>query len=306
MCQTERGDRVKIFIDTAKLEEIKEANSWGIIDGVTTNPSLIKKAVDSLDKNVSIEEYIEQMCREVDGPVSLEVKSQGAQKMIEEAKKLYDLFNHVNDNVVIKIPVNTAMEDDQENYEGIKAIKILEERGIPTNATLIMSPNQAWLAAKAGAAYASPFLGRIDDYIRSNMGLKAGEDFDKESYFDEDLLERIRSEKAREIIKADIKGDIGRIYINEGLTSLSAEVKSGVDVVRKIKRIFENYQFKTEIIAASIRNARQVVEVAEIGAEISTIPFDIITQMIKHYKTQEGMKNFTKDIIPEYDALFKK
>lgn len=297
---------MKIFIDTAKLEEIKEANSWGIIDGVTTNPSLIKKAVDSLDKNVSIEEYIEQMCREVDGPVSLEVKSQGAQKMIEEAKKLYDLFNHVNDNVVIKIPVNTAMEDDQENYEGIKAIKILEERGIPTNATLIMSPNQAWLAAKAGAAYVSPFLGRIDDYIRNNMGLKAGEDFDKESYFDEDLLERIRSEKAREIIKADIKGDIGRIYINEGLTSLSAEVKSGVDVVRKIKRIFENYQFKTEIIAASIRNARQVVEVAEIGAEISTIPFDIITQMIKHYKTQEGMKNFTKDIIPEYDALFKK
>ncbi|MCK4432580.1 MAG: transaldolase [Methanomicrobia archaeon] len=297
---------MKIFIDTAKLEEIKEANSWGIIDGVTTNPSLIKKTVDSLDKNVSIEEYIEQMCREVDGPVSLEVKSQGAQKMIEEAKKLYDLFNHVNDNVVIKIPVNTAMEDDQENYEGIKAIKILEERGIPTNATLIMSPNQAWLAAKAGAAYVSPFLGRIDDYIRNNMGLKAGEDFDKESYFDEDLLERIRSEKAREIIKADIKGDIGRIYINEGLTSLSAEVKSGVDVVRKIKRIFENYQFKTEIIAASIRNARQVVEVAEIGAEISTIPFDIITQMIKHYKTQEGMKNFTKDIIPEYDALFKK
>ena len=226
--------------------------------------------------------------------------------MIEEAKKLYDLFNHVNDNVVIKIPVNTAMEDDQENYEGIKAIKILEERGIPTNATLIMSPNQAWLAAKAGAAYVSPFLGRIDDYIRNNMGLKAGEDFDKESYFDEDLLERIRSEKAREIIKGDIKEDIGRIYLNEGLTSLSAEVKSGVDVVRKIKRIFENYQFKTEIIAASIRNARQAMEVAEIGAEISTIPFDIITQMIKHYKTQEGMKNFTKDIIPEYDALFKK
>ncbi|MCK4637508.1 MAG: transaldolase [Methanomicrobia archaeon] len=297
---------MKIFIDTAKLEEIKEANSWGIIDGVTTNPSLIKKTVDSLDKNVSIEKYIEQICREVDGPVSLEVKSQGAQKMIEEAKKLYDLFNHVNDNVVIKIPVNTAMEDDQENYEGIKAIKILEERGIPTNATLIMSPNQAWLAAKAGAAYVSPFLGRIDDYIRNNMGLKAGEDFDKESYFDEDLLERIRSEKAREIIKGDIKEDIGRIYLNEGLTSLSAEVKSGVDVVRKIKRIFENYQFKTEIIAASIRNARQAMEVAEIGAEISTIPFDIITQMIKHYKTQEGMKNFTKDIIPEYDALFKK
>ncbi len=297
---------MKIFIDTAKLEEIKEANSWGIIDGVTTNPSLIKKAVDSLDKNVSIEEYIEQICREVEGPVSLEVKSQGAQKMIKEAKKLYDLFNHVNDNVVIKIPVNTAMEDDQENYEGIKAIKILEERGIPTNATLIMSPNQAWLAAKAGAAYVSPFLGRIDDYIRNNMGLKAGKDFDKGSYFDEDLLGRIRAEKTKEIIKRDIKEDIGEIYLNEGLTSLSAEVKSGVDVVRKIKRIFENYQFKTEIIAASIRNARQVVEVAEIGAEISTIPFDIITQVIKHYKTQEGMKNFTKDIIPEYDALFKK
>jgi len=297
---------VKIFIDTAKLEEIKEANSWGIIDGVTTNPSLIKKAVDSLEKKVSMENYIEDICKEVDGPVSLEVKSQGAKEMIEEAKKLYNKFNHVNNNVVIKIPVNTAMEDDQENYEGIKAIKKLKEIGIPTNATLIMSPNQALLAAKAGAKYASPFLGRIDDYIRVKMVLKPGKDFDKVSYFDEKLMQNIKHEKTKEIIREEIKEDIGKIYTNERLNALSADVKSGIDVVRKIKKIFENYKFKTEIIAASIRNARQVMEVAEIGADIATIPFDVIAQMIKHYKTQEGMKNFTKDIIPEYEALFKK
>ena len=297
---------MKIFIDTAKLGEIKEANSWGIVDGVTTNPSLIKKAVDSLEKKVSMENYIASICKEVDGPVSLEVKSQGAKEMIEEAKKLYNMFNHVNNNVVIKIPVNTAMQDDQEDYEGIKAIKKLEERGIPTNATLAMSPNQALLAAKAGAKYVSPFLGRIDDYIRVKMGLKPGRDFDKVSYFDEKLLEKIKHEKTKEIIREEIKEDVGRIYVNERLKAFSADVKSGVDVVRKIKKIFENYKFETKIIAASIRNARQVMEVAETGADIATIPFDVIAQMIKHYKTQEGMKNFTKDIIPEYEALFKK
>jgi len=297
---------VKIFIDTAKLGEIKEANSWGIVDGVTTNPSLIKKAVESLEKKVSMENYIASICKEVDGPVSLEVKSQGAKEMIEEAKKLYNMFNHVNNNVVIKIPVNTAMQDDQENYEGIKAIKKLEERGIPTNATLVMSPNQALLAAKADAKYVSPFLGRIDDYIRVKMGLKPGRDFDKISYFDEKLLEKIKHEKTKEIIREEIKEDIGRIYVNERLKALSADVKSGVDAVRKIKKIFENYKFETKIIAASIRDARQVMEVAETGADIATIPFDVIAQMIKHYKTQEGMKNFTKDIIPEYEALFKK
>lgn len=297
---------MKIFIDTAKLGEIKEANSWGIVDGVTTNPSLIKKAVESLEKKVSMENYIASICKEVDGPVSLEVKSQGAKEMIEEAKKLYNMFNHVNNNVVIKIPVNTAMQDDQENYEGIKAIKKLEERGIPTNATLVMSPNQALLAAKADAKYVSPFLGRIDDYIRVKMGLKPGRDFDKISYFDEKLLEKIKHEKTKEIIREEIKEDIGRIYVNERLKALSADVKSGVDAVRKIKKIFENYKFETKIIAASIRDARQVMEVAETGADIATIPFDVIAQMIKHYKTQEGMKNFTKDIIPEYEALFKK
>ncbi len=297
---------MKIFIDTAKLGEIKEANSWGIVDGVTTNPSLIKKAVDSLEKKVSMENYIASICKEVDGPVSLEVKSQGAKEMIEEAKKLYNMFNHVNNNVVIKIPVNTAMQDDQENYEGIKAIKNLEEREIPTNATLVMSPNQAMLAAKAGAKYVSPFLGRIDDYIRVKMGLKPGRDFDKVSYFDEKLLEKIKHEKTKEIIREEIKEDIGRIYVNERLKAFSTDVKSGVDVVRKIKKIFENYKFETKIIAASIRNARQVMEVAETGADIATIPFDVIAQMIKHYKTQEGMKNFTKDIIPEYEVLFKK
>jgi len=296
---------MKIFIDTAKLDEIKKANSWGVVDGVTTNPSLIKKAMDSLKKKVSMREYIEEICREVKGPVSLEVKGQKAEEMIHEAKMLYNKFNHVNNNVVIKIPINTAMTEKDENYEGIKAIKALKEEGIPTNATLIMTPNQALFAAKAGAAYVSPFLGRIDDYIRVKMGLKPGEDFSKESYFDESLLEKIRHEKIKRLITEELNKNIGEIYRNEKFSMLSEEFKSGVDVLRKIKRIFENYQFKTEIIAASIRNARQVMEVAETGVEIATIPFNIIEEMVKHYKTMEGMRNFTKDVIPEYEALFR-
>ncbi|MEA1993248.1 MAG: transaldolase family protein [Euryarchaeota archaeon] len=295
---------MKIFIDTAKLKEIKEASSWGIVDGVTTNPSLIKKAMNSVDEEVSMERYIADICRAVDGPISLEVKSQEVQEMIKEAESLYKRFNHINNNVIIKIPVNTAMEENQENYEGIKAIKLLKKKKIPTNATLVMSPNQAWLAAKAGAAYVSPFLGRIDDYIRSNMRLERGKDFAKTAYYDDELIELIRTEKRKRILEKEIDTGIGEIYAADRFSDPGG-IKSGIDAARKIKRIFDNYKFNTEIIAASIRNARQVMEVAEIGAEIATIPFTVITEMITHCKTQEGMRSFTEDIIPEYDALFK-
>ncbi|MBS3812641.1 transaldolase, partial [Candidatus Bipolaricaulota bacterium] len=156
---------MKIFIDTAELTEIKEAYSWGIVDGVTTNPSLIKKAVDARDR-VNLEEYIEEILRTVDGPVSLEVIGLTSDDMIEEGKYLYDKFNSVNDNVVIKIPINTSTEGgESENYAGLKAISELSSQGIPVNTTLIMKPEQALLAAKAGAHYVSPFAGRIDDYI---------------------------------------------------------------------------------------------------------------------------------------------
>ncbi len=296
---------MKIFIDTAKLDEIQEANSWGIVDGVTTNPSLIKKAMDALDEPVAMEEYIASICAEVDGPVSLETMSRTTEMMVDEAETLYETFNDVHNNVVVKIPVNTAMEEDHENYEGVKAIKILEDEGIPINATLVMSPNQALLAAKAGASYVSPFLGRVDDYIRSRMGLERGEDYAKTAYFDEDIFETIRVEKRRDMLRKRPHEQLGKLYLDERITPLPTEVNSGVDLVRKTKRIFENYEFSTAIIAASIRNARQVVEVAEIGAEIATIPFNVISDMIWHYKTREGMKAFTEDVIPEYKVLFE-
>lgn len=154
-----------IFVDTADIKEIKEAESWGILDGVTTNPSLIKKAVESNDGDISLEDHIKEILKTVDGPVSLEVAGSNHDEMVKEATVLYEKFNPINKNVVIKIPVNTSMEENEDNFEGIKAIKSLSERGIPVNCTLVMSPNQALMAAKAGAAYVSPFLGRIDDYI---------------------------------------------------------------------------------------------------------------------------------------------
>jgi transaldolase len=295
---------MKIFIDTAKLNEIQEAASWGIVDGVTTNPSLIKKAIDALERKGSMEQYIGDICRAVNGPISLEVKGQKSATMIQEAEQLYERFNGINNNVVIKIPVNTAMNKGDANYEGVKAIKILEEKGIPTNATLVMSPNQAWLAAKAGATYVSPFLGRIDDHIRSGMGLERGKDFAKAAYYDDILLEMIQDEKRKMIMTKEKDTPLGKIYIDERLPRFSG-VRSGVDAVRIMRWIFDNYQFNTAIIAASIRNARQVMEVAMIGVEIATIPFTVITEMISHYKTREGMENFTKDLIPEYEALFK-
>jgi len=162
------GDRImKIFIDTADIQEIKEACSWGVVDGGTTNPSLIKKAVEKYkSEGLDMERYIEEICASVPGPLSLEVISLSAESMVKEAKFLYNRFNPISQNVVIKIPVDTNDGNGNiGNYEGLKAIKILSQDGIPVNVTLIMTPEQALLAAKAGAAYVSPFMGRVDDYL---------------------------------------------------------------------------------------------------------------------------------------------
>ena len=158
---------MKIFIDTAKIDEIEEF--LFLIDGVTTNPSLIKAA---MSKGTDMEFYIERICRIIgkEKPVSLEVISLDAKNMINEADLLYKKFNDFAKNVVIKIPVSTSI-NGQNNYEGLTAIKKLKEMGIPVNATLIMTPEQAFLAAKMGARYASPFAGRIDDLIRTNLGM---------------------------------------------------------------------------------------------------------------------------------------
>lgn len=208
---------MKFFIDTADIQEIKQAAELGVLDGVTTNPSLISKVPGKF------EDILRSICDVVQGPVSAEVVSLEAPGMIREGRQLAK----IHPNIVIKIPITR---------EGLKAIKQLEMEGIHVNVTLIFSPSQALLAAKAGASFVSPFVGRIDDI--SDWGM---------------------------------------------------------DLVRDIATIFKNYDFKTEIIVASIRNPLHVVEAALAGAHIATIPFKVIEQLVKHPLTDIGIQNFLKD-----------
>lgn len=208
---------MKIFIDTANTDEIKLANSLGVIDGVTTNPSLIVK------EGREFKEVIKEIVNIVDGPISAEVISLQSEEMIKEGRELA----RIHKNIVIKIPICE---------EGLKAVKALSEEGIKTNVTLIFSATQALLAAKAGATYVSPFLGRLDD--------------------------------------------IG---------------SSGLDLIQKIHRTFKNYEIKTEIIAASIRNIEHITSCGEIGVDIATIPYSVIKQMVKHPLTDQGIEKFLSD-----------
>jgi transaldolase len=208
---------MKIFIDTANVEHIKEAYSWGIIDGVTTNPSLIAK------EGRDFKQVIKEITSIVDGPISAEVISLTADKMVPEAEKLAKLHK----NIVIKIPMTA---------EGLKATKALSKKGIKTNVTLVFQPIQALLAAKAGATYVSPFVGRLDDI--SHVGM---------------------------------------------------------DIVRTICQIYKNYNFKTEVIVASVRHPNHVIEAALAGAHICTIPYNVLTQLVKHPLTDIGIEKFLAD-----------
>jgi len=208
---------VKIFIDTASIKEIKEASSLGLIDGVTTNPTLMAKEARQPD------EVLKEICALVSGPVSAEVISLEASGMVNEAHELIKLAK----NIVVKIPLTK---------EGLKAVKILSAEGIKTNVTLCFSPTQALLAAKAGATYISPFIGRLDDIAQE-----------------------------------------------------------GIALIRDIKKIYENYGFKTQIIVASVRNPMHVVNAALIGADIATIPYAVIEQLIKHPLTDTGLSRFLED-----------
>ncbi len=298
---------MKIFIDSADIDEIKQACEWGIIDGATTNPSLIKKAVDKRGGNITMEEYIKEILKVVPGPVSLEVIAVRSKEMIKQAKLLYEKFSPYGE-VVIKIPVNPSLGNDNLDFDGLKAIRQISREGIPVNCTLVMTPEQAILAAKAGAAYVSPFAGRIDDYIRTKMGMKIGVDFKKGDYFDYELLCRIRELKLNEaLMKFNSASEAYRsLHIEEILNkSQDNGIISGVDLVAKIVKIFRNYGYKTQVIASSIRNARQVREVAEVGTHIATLPFNVLKGMIKHYKTLEGMRNFMADVVPQYEEIFK-
>ncbi len=208
---------MKIFLDTANLESIKMYNDMGLLDGITTNPSLLSKEGGDPQKTM------EEICRIIKGDVSLEVISTEYSGMIEEAHRL----RKYGDNVVVKCPMTA---------DGLKACKSLTAEGIPVNITLIFSPNQAILAAKAGAKYVSPFIGRLDD--------------------------------------------IG---------------KDGMLLIREIKQIFLNYNFKTQILVASIRHPMHVVEAAKIGADVVTLPAEVLAKMLKHQLTDIGLKNFLAD-----------
>jgi transaldolase len=274
---------MKIFIDSADLDQIREAFSWGIVDGITTNPSLIKKAVEktkSSGENIGLEDYI---CRVLetagDSPVSLEVIATSDEEMTAQGRFLYRQFNHVAHNVVVKIPVNPGLEaNSPKRWDGLKSIRTLASEGIPINTTLIFTPEQAMLAAKAGAAYVSPFAGRIDDDLRKKAGLPVA----KNDYFPAGGIEK------------------------DGKPVDDGGIVSGVELIEQIVTLFANYHFECEVLAASLRHPRQVRECAVAGADISTIPFEVLREMLEHHKTVEGMKAFVADVVPEYANLFKK
>jgi len=209
---------MKFFIDTANPEEIKKAYEMGVIDGVTTNPTLISK--EKKDFNTLIHE----ICEIIKGlPISLEVLSLDAKGMIDEARKLVKM----GENIVVKIPMT---------QEGLKAIKVLVSEGIKTNTTLVFSATQALLAAKAGSTYISPFIGRLDDISQR-----------------------------------------------------------GMDLIEQIVTIFNNYDFHSQVIVSSIRHPIHVLEAALLGADIATIPFKVIEQLVRHPLTDIGIEKFLSD-----------
>jgi Transaldolase len=267
---------VKLFLDTAHLHEIHEAANTGLLDGVTTNPSLMKQAVEQLHEeegeDIDLEEYIERIVKAANGkPVSLEVTGHTYDDMVEEGRRLFDRFNKINDNVFVKIPVNPSFGGEERTLEGVRAIDELTSEGIPVNATLIFTPEQALMASKAGATYVSPFAGRINDLVRA----KAGMDWDKGDYFPAKGMEEV-----------DDNG-----------------VKSGIDLIRECAEIKDSHGFDAEVLAASIRNKRMLREAALVGADIVTAPPEMVKESLRHEKTVEGMESFTEDTVEEYAEI---
>jgi transaldolase len=278
---------MKIFLDSAQLNEIQAAESWGIINGVTTNPSLIKQAVSAMREqgaSIDMEGYITKILATVGRmhPVSLEVAGLTADDMVEQGKILYDTFEPVAGNVVIKIPVCTVdTKGVGEPFDGIVAISRLSEEKIPVNATLIFTPEQALLAAKAGAEYVSPFAGRIDDRIRKSIN----QTFDKRAYFPANGIPNPES--------------LDEPALDNGLAS-------GIDLIARTVDIFSTYSIECEVIAASIRNPIQARECAEVGATIATLPYPVLTEMVLNSGTQAGIDAFTGDLVEDYTALFSR
>lgn len=208
---------MKFFIDTANINEIKEAASYGLLDGVTTNPSLVAK------EGKNFRQLLDEILKIVDGPISAEVVSTDYNGMMIEAQELAKIHK----NIVVKVPLIK---------EGIKAVKSLSDEGIKTNVTLCFSPSQALLAAKAGATYVSPFVGRLDDISHD-----------------------------------------------------------GMELVQQIVQIYENYNFKTQVLVASIRHPLHLVDAALMGAQVATMPFDVIEKLFRHPLTDIGLEKFLID-----------
>jgi transaldolase len=208
---------MKLFLDSANFEEIREVASWGVLDGVTTNPSLCSK------ENVTFEDNIRAICALTPGPVSAECVSLRAEEIVVEARALAKIAP----NIAVKIPVG---------LEGLKATKTLHGEGIAVNMTLVFSSGQALLAAKAGARFVSPFIGRLDDVSEDGMAL-----------------------------------------------------------IEEIVTIFENYELETEVIVASVRHPRHVIEAALIGAPIATVPYAVMQKLVKHPLTDIGIERFLAD-----------
>ena len=211
---------MKLFLDTANIEEIKMAKEWGLLDGVTTNPSLIAK---EMKKGLGFKEILKSILDTAPGPVSIEVIATDYDTMLKQALKISELGN----NAVVKVPFNLV---------GLKVTKVLSDKRIPVNSTLIFNGIQAMFAAKSGAAYVSPFVGRLDDI---------GED--------------------------------------------------GMSVIEQIKTIFTNYDVKTKILVASVRNPLHVLRALIMGADVVTLPFDVLSKLPTHPKTDEGLNRFLKD-----------
>ncbi len=272
---------MRLFLDSGIIEEIRLVQSYGILDGVTLNPSLVKKAAEKREEkkqDIQMGDYIRSILKSVPGlPVSLEVIGLDAVQMIDEGRRIYNMFHPVAQNVVVKIPINCAYGKKTNAFDGIKAVKALSSEGIPVNCTLVFTPEQALLAAKAGARFVSPFTGRVDDFIREQAGMA----FQKEDYFPAEGLKRQ-----------------GKVLHDQGICS-------GIQLIRHIAVIFKNYDLDAQLLAASIRNTRQLREAALAGADIATVPFAVIKQMVAHFKTAEGMETFTDDIVPAYAQLLK-
>ncbi len=212
---------MKFFLDTANIDQIKEGLELGVIDGVTTNPSLMSK--EAVKGEEAILNHYKKICELVKGPVSAEVISTDFAGMIKEGEKLASL----NPHIVVKVPVIK---------DGIKAITYFTQKGIKTNCTLVFSAGQALLAAKAGATYVSPFIGRLDD-------------------------------------------------ISE----------DGVLLIKQIVHIYKNYNFSTQVLAASIRHTLHIIKCLEAGADVATCPLNAITGLLKHPLTDSGLKTFLED-----------